>query len=122
MTVLCYLGAALCALWGIAHVIPTRQVVDAFGDISADNRKIITMEWLAEGAMLMFIGALVIVSTAINHNSDVARAAYALSAAGLGSLTVVSLFTGFKVKALPFKLCPPIFTIAAVLILAGGFA
>ncbi len=34
----------------------------------------------------------------------------------------MSLFTGFKVKFLAFKLCPAIFATSAALILAGGFA
>ena len=38
---------------------------------------------------------------------------------GLIVLAVVSIFTGFKVKFLPFRLCPFIFTISAVLILVG---
>jgi len=35
-------------LWGIAHAIPTRAVVAGFGEISEDNRRVITQEWLAE--------------------------------------------------------------------------
>jgi hypothetical protein len=34
---------------------------------------------------------------------------------------VVSLFTGFKVNFLPFKLCPVVFTTASVLIVVGGY-
>ena len=41
-----YVGAGLTALWGIAHLVPTKSVVDGFGDISEDNRHIITMEWI----------------------------------------------------------------------------
>jgi hypothetical protein len=36
-------------------------------------------------------------------------------------LAIVSTFTGFKVKFLPFRLCPAIFTGSATLILAGTF-
>jgi hypothetical protein len=48
------------------------------------------------------------------------RAAYAIVAAGLLALAIVSLFTGFKVKFLPFRLCPFILTISAALIFVGG--
>ena len=44
--VLCYLGGAMAAAWGIAHIVPTRKIVAGFGAISDDNRNIITMEWI----------------------------------------------------------------------------
>jgi len=33
-------------VWGIAHLFPTKSVVEGFGEISDDNKKIVTMEWL----------------------------------------------------------------------------
>ncbi len=57
--VLLYLGAALTAIWGISHLMPTKNVVAGFGNISDDNRHIITMEWIVEGVSLIFIGVLV---------------------------------------------------------------
>jgi hypothetical protein len=118
--ILLFLGAALTALWGISHLFPTRSVVKDFGDISADNKQIITMEWIVEGVALIFIGLLVITVTIIDPSGTVSRAVYLLSSGGLVALAVVSLFTGFKVDFLPFKLCPVIFTISALLILIGG--
>jgi hypothetical protein len=50
----------------------------------------------------------------------VSKAVFLLSAIELLALAVVSLFTGFKVSFLPFKLCPIIFTASALLILVGG--
>jgi hypothetical protein len=44
-----YLGAAITAIWGIAHLFPTKSVVHGFGDISPDNQRIITMERIVEG-------------------------------------------------------------------------
>ena len=38
------------------------------------------------------------------------------------TMAIVSLFTGFKVKFLPFRLCPTIFTISAGLILTGTYS
>lgn len=118
--VMLYLGAALTALWGIAHLFPTGSVVKGFGAISADNRHIITMEWIVEGVSLIFIGVLVASVTTIDPMSAVSKAVFMLSAIGLFALAAVSLFTGFKVNFLPFKLCPFIFTASALLILAGG--
>jgi hypothetical protein len=118
--VLLYLAAILIGIWGISHLIPTKNVVAGFGDISEDNRNIITMEWIVEGVSLIFIGALVGVVTYIGPCGKLPRAAYTVVIAGLLTLAIVSLFTGFKVKFLPFRLCPVILTISAALIFVGG--
>ena len=115
-----YLGAALTALLGIVHLLPTGSVVKGFGAISPDNQRIITMEWIVEGVSLIFIGALVASITLIDPMGAVSKAVFLLSAIELLALAVVSLFTGFKVNFLPFKLCPIIFTASALLILVGG--
>lgn len=117
--VLAYIGAAFVAFWGIAHLFPTKGVVAGFGDISDDNRNIITMEWIVEGVALIFIGTLVATVTFVDVVSPVTRAVYWLAFIGLNVLSVVSFFTGFKVSFIPFKLCPVIFTTASILILLG---
>jgi len=121
MIILLYLGSGLTVLWGISHLIPTKNVVNDFGDISKDNRHIITMEWIVEGVSLIFIGVLVTTVTFINPNTLVSNAVYIVSVIGLLGLAIVALFTGFKVNFLPFKLCPFILTISAVLIILGAF-
>jgi hypothetical protein len=118
--VLLYLGAAFTTLWGIAHLFPTGAVVKGFGAISTDNQRIITMEWIVEGVSLIFVGALVATVTFIDPTSLVSKAVFLLSAVGLVVLALVSIFTGFKVNFLPFKLCPFIFSASALLILIGG--
>jgi hypothetical protein len=117
--VLLYAGSALPVIWGIAHLFPTRSVVDGFGDISLDNRRIITMEWIIEGVALIFIGTIVGAVTYVDRSSDVSRLVYTLVFATLNVLSVVSLLTGFKIGFLPFKMCPVIFTTSSILILAG---
>lgn len=114
-----YFGGALSIVWGVAHLFPTKSVVAGFGDISADNRHIITMEWIVEGVALIFIGVLVVVVTLIDRESSAAAAVYITSVSGLVVLALVSLFTGFKVNFLPFKLCPFIFGASAALLLLG---
>jgi hypothetical protein len=119
MQALLYVAAALTALWGIAHLCATRGVVRGFGELTADNRRIITMEWIVEGAALVSMGALVAAVTAVGPGSEaglppVATAAYGVAIATLVVLAVVSLFTGFRVKFLPFRLCPVIFTVSAL--------
>lgn len=119
--ILLYLGAFLPLFWGITHLIPTRSVVAGFGEISLDNRRIITMEWIVEGVSLISLGVIVAVVTSIDHAAAISRAVYWISFAALNALSVVSLFTGFKVSFLPFKLCPAIFTTSSILILLGSY-
>jgi len=118
--VLLYLGAVLTALWGTVHLFPTKSVVQGFGDISLDNRRIITMEWIIEGVSLIFVGAIVAAATYIDSASTVSRTIYWISFVMLNTLSLISLFTGFRVDFLPYKLCPVIFTTSSVLILLGG--
>ena len=118
--ILLYSGAILTGIWGISHLIPTKNVVAGFGDISEDNRNIIKMEWIVEGVSLIFIGAIVGVVTYIGPLGELTRAVYTVVVAGLLALALVSLFTGFKVRFLPFRLCPFILTISAALIFLGG--
>jgi hypothetical protein len=120
-TILLYAGSALTILWGAAHLFPTRGVVADFGDISEDNRNIITMEWIVEGIALIFIGVLNGVVTFVDPSTQISQLVYTISAGGLIALALVSLFTGFKVNFLPFKLCPVIFTVSAILLLVGGW-
>jgi hypothetical protein len=120
MNLLLYLGAALTGLWGIAHLFPAGAVVKGFGEISTDNRRIITMEWIIEGVALIFIGVLVASVTFMDPTAAVSKVVFKLAAIELIVLAIVSLFTGFRVNSIPFKLCPVIFTGSALLILAGG--
>ena len=115
-----YIGAALTIIWGIAHLFPTKSVVRDFGDISLDNKRIITMEWITEGVALMFIGTLVGAVTLVDPDSKVSMVVYAVSICGLLALALISLFTGFRVNFLPYRLCPFIFTASALLIFIGG--
>ena len=117
--ILIYIGAALPFLWGVSHLFPTRSVVRGFGDISPDNRHIIKMEWIIEGVALIFIGILVSLVTMVESRSESSTVVYLTSTCCLIVLAVVSIFTGFKINFLPFKLCPVIFTSSAILIMLG---
>jgi len=119
--VLLYVGSAFILFWGVAHLFPTRSVIRGFGDISLDNKRIIAMEWIIEGISLIFIAAVIITVTFIDRTSVISRTIYWICFIMLNVLSVVSLMTGFKVRLLPFKLCPVIFTIASILILLGNY-
>ena len=119
--VVLYVAAAMTGLWGAAHLFATKGVVAGFGDLTADNRRIITMEWIVEGVALISTAAFVAVATAIPPQAAVAAAVYAVAAGTLVVLALVSVFTGFKVAFLPFRLCPVIFGVSAALIVWGAW-
>lgn len=117
--VLLYIGSVLPFLWGISHLFPTRAIIKGFGAISSDNRRIIAMEWITEGIALIFIGLLATLVTIVEPSNPISTIVYLLSSGCLIVLAIVSLFTGFKINFLPFKLCPVIFTFSALLIILG---
>jgi hypothetical protein len=119
-SILVNIGAGLTILWGISHLFPTKSVVAGFGEIGEDNKQIITMEWINEGVTLIFIGVLVATVTFLDPDSTATFAVYLVSIICLLTLALISLFTGFKIKFLPYKLCPIIFSLSAVLIFLGG--
>ena len=100
-TLLC-LGAFFTFVWGVAHLFPIKSVVKGFGEISQDNKRIIAMEWIVEGVSLIFTGFLVAVVTMVDGRSTVSGVIYWICFVELNVLSVVSLFTGFKVNPLPF--------------------
>ncbi len=119
--VLIIIGAILTMLWGISHLFPTKNIVRDFGEISQDNKHIITMEWIIEGMSLIFIGLLVMLITLLGGTDNaVTIFANILSSIMLFALAIISLRTGFKVNFIVFKLCPIIFTISGILILLGS--
>jgi hypothetical protein len=118
---LLYLAAFLTTVWGVAHLFPTKNVVKGFGDISLDNGRVITMEWINEGATLIFIGVLTAAVTLVDPMSLAAHTVYWLAIGMLVVLSIISLFTGFKINFLPFRLCPIIFTGSAILIFLGMY-
>ena len=116
-----YLGSVLTLIWGVAHLFPTKSVVNGFGDITIDNKRIITMEWIIEGIFLIFIGILCASLTLLDRSNMISIYVFILSSVFLFVLAIISLFTGFKVDFLPYKLCPFIFSLSAILIIIGAF-
>ena len=120
--VMLYVGSGVVALWGISHFFPTGSVVRGFGDISRDNKRIITMEWIAEGLALCYIGFLVTAVTIVaGADNPVAILVYRVSAAMLVAMAGLSLLTGARTSILPMKFCPVIFTTAAILFVLASF-
>jgi len=120
-TILLSIGGFSVLLWGIFHLFPTASVVKGFGDISTDNRRIILMEWITEGLALIFIGVLVLLVTFFgDRESSTAHIVFATSSSVLIAMAILSLFTGARIKFLPYRLCPVIFTVSSVLIQLGA--
>jgi hypothetical protein len=120
--ILVYAAGLLTIIWGISHILPVNNVVKGFGNISADNILIIRMEWLTEAFTLIFIGLLVIVVTKIGDDKcKTVKSIYIMAFLMLIAMSVLSLFTGFKIDFLPYKLCPLIFTASGIFILQGAF-
>jgi hypothetical protein len=118
---LLYVGAGIIILWGIAHIIPTKNIVKGFGDISADNKKILAMETIAEGLTLIFLGVLPILVTSLGDSqSKTADIVYISSAVMLLVMAVLTLFTGARTPTIWYKLCPAVKTVVAVLFILGS--
>ncbi|MFC2134456.1 hypothetical protein ACFLTH_07540 [Bacteroidota bacterium] len=116
--ILLYIGSIVILVWGIAHIFPTKNVVAGFGELSPDNKKILTMEWIAEGLTLIFIGALVLLITIFyDPFNSVAVFVILASAVMLVSLAILSFFTGFRTSIIPVKICPFVKIAVAILFL-----
>lgn len=114
--ILLYTGSGVIILWGVAHIIPTKTIVDGFGSISEDNKQIITMEWIAEGLTLCFIGLLVLLITFSVGSQDVASiVVYWICGMMLVVMAGLSLLTGAKTSIITIKICPLVKTTVAVL-------
>jgi len=119
--VLLYTGSAVSIVWGVAHLAPIKPVIAGFGDISADNKRIITMEWLAEGFTIIFIGLLVALITALyDHANAISILVYRASAGMLIFMAVLTALTGARTKMTPIRVCPFILFSAAVLFILGS--
>ena len=116
-----YTASLFLIIWGIAHLFPTTSVVRGFGDISKDNKRIITMEWIIEGVALIFTGLLIGLLTILNPDNKISSILFILIVVFLIVLAMISFLTGFRVKFLPYKLCPFVLMAAAIMILIGEF-
>jgi hypothetical protein len=120
-SILLFAGSITVIIWGMAHLFPTKSIVNGFGDISNDNKNILKMEWVTEGFSLIFTGTLLLSVTIIGDNENItSRIVYVTSSVFLFSMAILSFLTGYKVNFLPYKLCPIIFSISGILILIGS--
>jgi hypothetical protein len=119
-SILLYIGSGIIFIWGVAHIIPTMSIVKGFGELTDDNRRIIIMEWIAEGLTLCFIGVLVFLITFLVGPQDLAAGiVYRVSYIMLALMAALSANTGARTSIVPMKICPWIKMTVAVLFLLG---
>jgi hypothetical protein len=119
--VLAYVAAVVVAAWGVGHAVPTRQVVAGFGPISADNRRVIVQEWLAEAFTMWGIAAMVIAATVVGGAATDVRAwVYRVAAGLLVAVGVLTALTGARTSVVWFKVCPVVMAVAVVLLLVAS--
>jgi hypothetical protein len=119
---LAYVAAVIVALWGLAHAIPTRQVLVGFEPVTADNRRIILQEWLAEAFTMWGICAVVVTTTAVSGAAtNVSAWIYRVAAALLVALATLTALTGARTPVIWFKICPFLLTGSAVLLVIASF-
>jgi hypothetical protein len=116
---LAYLAAALIAVWGVAHAVPTRQVIAGFQPTSQDNTRVITQEWLVEALTMWGLAGITIAATAAGPTST-ASWVYRVGAALLVAIAVLTALTGARTHVVWFKICPIVLTTSAALLLAAG--
>jgi hypothetical protein len=119
--VMVYIGSVVIFLWGMGHLIPTKSVVATFGSISPDNKRIITMEWIAEGLTLCFIGALVFLVTSFAGPQNLVSVLVSRAAAWmLVVMAGLTFMTGAKTPITAMKICPLVKSIVAILFFLGS--
>jgi hypothetical protein len=114
MTILPYVGAVTLVAWGVAHIFPTRGVVAGFGPLSPDNRRILTMEWVAEGLALIFVGVMAGLAWWQGGPTDRIAILVLRACGGMALIMAVwTAITGGRTKIIPIKICPLVKTAAA---------
>ena len=119
-TALAYLAAAIVALWGLAHAIPTRQVLLGFRPITEDNRRVVLQEWLAEAFTMWGLAALVITVTVVGGANSTAHWVYRIAAGILVAIAVLTSLTGARTPVVWFKICPVLQVASAALLVAAS--
>jgi len=117
---LAYVAATLTAVWGVAHVLPTSQVLAGFEPITVDNRRMLLQEWVAEAVTMWGLAALVITATIVDGGSSVTAWVYRLVAAVLVVLAGLTAMTGARTKIVWFRVCVALLFVSAVLLVVAS--
>jgi hypothetical protein len=119
---LIYAGACIAAAWGGAHALPVRRVVAGFEPLTEENRRILTMAWIAEALTLVFLGVLAaVVAPAAAAGDQMGRLVCSACAGMLIVMAVWTRLTGGRTGRLAMRVCPLVKTVAAALLWAGAW-
>ena len=89
--------------------------------LSVDNRRVLVMEWVAEGFTHIFVGLLVILITALEGPFAAGSAVvYRAAAAFLALLVVWTAVTGARTPVIWYRICLVVLTAAAALLVAAS--
>lgn len=109
-------------LWGVAHLIPTRNVVRGMGLYELDSARIVTMEWVAEGFTLVFLGVLLIfLAPHVALGNPVGRGVTLLTVLMLIAMAIWVGVTGARTGLVFFKICPFVKACCALLALIAAW-
>ena len=118
---LAYLAAAIVAVWGIAHAIPTRQVLIGFRPITQDNRRVVLQEWMAEALTMWGLAAFIVTVTVVGGAANsITQWVYRIAAGLLVAIAVLTSLTGARTPVIWFKICPVLQIGSAALLLAAS--
>jgi len=113
--VLMIIAGIIMLLWGVAHIIPTRSVVHGLGLYDLDSERIVTMEWVAEGFTLIFLGVMLIfLAPYVAVGNTVARGAALLSVLMLAAMAIWGGATGARTELIFLKICPFVKSLCAL--------
>ncbi len=114
---LAYTASAIVGLLGLAHAIPTRQVLAGSEPITTDNRRVALQEWLAEALAMWGFGALVITVTVVGGaGAQSTQWVYRITAGVLVAFAVLTGLTGARTPVIWFKICPVVMVGSAALL------
>lgn len=118
--VLRVVGSVVLIVWGIAHIVPVCSILRGFGEISKENRRVVSSTWIAEGLTLIFVGAIMgLTSYYGNIFADFENLLTQACAGFLLGIALLDVFTKSRNPVLPMKLCPIIVGGAGVLYLVA---
>jgi hypothetical protein len=122
-SVLAWIAATILIIWGTAHLAPTHAVAGSFGDISLDNRRIVVMEWIAEGLTHISLGTLLILVTALEGADDpAATLVFRVVAVVAIVLAALTALTGARTSVVWYRVCPVVLSGVAALLIAASLA
>jgi hypothetical protein len=116
------IGSGLAILLGIVHIASTKSVLGKVTGLSSDNFRMIVMQWIGVGYMLLFLGAVPL--TLVQFGAFVGTCARVVGISGLtlAAVLTVSCFVSYwPTKNTIGKVVSFVFPIIALFLALGTF-